>query len=65
MGSKMPVENYSGVLQRENCCAVGTEDDSGTLWRHKENEAQWHHNKICGLLKENVNDGLHIVMGWR
>ena len=28
---KLLMENYSGVLQREDCCAVGTENDSGTL----------------------------------
>ena len=30
-GAELYKENYSGVLQIENCCAVGTENDSGTL----------------------------------
>ena len=35
MGSELLMENYSGVLQMENCCAVGTENDSGSLWTKK------------------------------
>ena len=31
VGSELPIENYSGVLQIESCCAVCTENDSGTL----------------------------------
>ena len=31
VGSKLPMENYSGVLHIENCCAVGMENGSGTL----------------------------------
>ena len=31
MGAELHMENYSGVLQIENCCAVGTENDNGTL----------------------------------
>ena len=29
--TELHMENYSGVLQMENCCAVGTENDSGRL----------------------------------
>ena len=31
VGDELHMENYSGVLQIENCCAVCTENDSGTL----------------------------------
>ena len=31
MCSEQRIGNYSGVLQMENCCAVGTENDSVTL----------------------------------
>ena len=31
VGSELPMKNYSGVLQIESCCAVCTENDSGTL----------------------------------
>ena len=31
MGAELHMENYSGVLQIETCCAVGTENDNGTL----------------------------------
>ena len=31
MGGELFMENYLVVFQIENCCAVGTENDSGTL----------------------------------
>ena len=31
VGSELPMKNYSDVLQMENCCAVGPENDSGIL----------------------------------
>ena len=31
MGAELHTENYSCVLQIENCCAVGKDNDSGTL----------------------------------
>ena len=31
MGAEMHMENYSGVLQIENCSAVYPKNDSGTL----------------------------------
>ena len=31
VGSEVHMENFSGVLQMEKCCAVGMENDSGTL----------------------------------
>ena len=31
VGAELKMENYSSVLQMENCCAVGRENDSGTL----------------------------------
>ena len=31
VGSELPIKNYSSVLQMENCCAVGTENDRGAL----------------------------------
>ena len=31
VGAKLHTENYSGVLQIENCCAVGKENDSGSI----------------------------------
>ena len=35
VGSELPMENCSDVLQVENCCAVGTENGSGTLLTKK------------------------------
>ena len=31
VGSALHIENFMGVLQMENCFAVGTENDSGTV----------------------------------
>ena len=31
VGAELHMENYSGVLQIESCCAVFTENNSGTL----------------------------------
>ena len=31
VGCELPMENYSGVLQMETCCALGTENNSGSL----------------------------------
>ena len=31
MGAELHMENYSGVPQIENCCALCTEHDRGTL----------------------------------
>ena len=35
VGAELHMENYSGVLQIENCCAVCAENDSDTLQTKK------------------------------
>ena len=35
VGAELHMGNYSGVLSIENCCAVGKENDSGTLLTKK------------------------------
>ena len=31
MGAELLMENYSGVLQIENCCPVGAQNDNRTV----------------------------------